>query len=1180
MTKQGNVTQRTPQAKKQSDQASRQISKQASGSANAPYDLVFTAMGPPLGTTQTTATITSAEGLQRATFTTPPQTVPGTNTTEPPPLPLRNKGPELGADNLTLEGVVTELAPSDFDEVSPPRHQKERRGKDNRRPLVFGRIGKKVLGTQTTNLQNLDTHENNDWRISVRDRLGSRDVHSRLGQKRSPSESPPSSDSQDSRRKRRRRVSSSSEDSSDNEDAEMGHWKSKNKYRDDEDEDMSRPWHCQKVDAFTRRISDFSEDKKRRMPANVKTYDGTGDPDDHLKIFESAATIENWPQPVWCHMFNSTLVGNARNWFSKLPRRSIDGFEELRRAFRLNFTQRKKCAKNPVELARVKQHQGESTSAYVERYKDECIHVKACPEILKISGFMNGINNPELIKRLNDRVPQTFDELMKRTRSFIQGEAAAADSRKGYSNNRSQEQSRRQSNDQSSSRNNSYRGQRGGRGNDKYTPLTMTPKEILATEGANFPRPPPMRTPEEQRVGNGYCEYHRQKGHTTNECVQLRQLIDKLVKEGRLDHLVKNIKEGKDKQRSGGKKDAPRDKADTIYMVQSWQRKTKQKVSQKFSHGSGISFPTLTADNAVVEPLTIEINAAGHDIHRMYIDGGASADILYEHCFQRLRPEVKSQLNPATTSLTGFTGEKIWPMGQIRLPVMVGNKEHSTTAWMNFMVIRSPSPYNGIIGRPGRTIFDGGMGRELFSYHNWRYVIDGYVDSKFPSIVIADTSIAIIEMRVCSSYCSDFLSLSLASLHLTLFVRIPDSSYSTNGLVIQNEFRGNQSGIYVDPGYYRRFIANFSNIAKPLTSLTQKNQKYVRGVEQEEDFQNLKNNLCYAPILSLPDGVEVFVVYCDASNQGLGCVLMQRNQRVILHVIIKSPTHIDQKELNIRQKRRIELFSDYECEIRYHSGKANVVADALSRKEWVKPKRIWAMSMTIQYGVKGMILAAQGEAFNHENVLAERLHGLDQQMERKERIRMKRDIATYVSECLTCAKVKVEHQRPSGLLQQPEIPEWKSESITMDFITKLPRTRNGHDAIWVVVDRLTKSTHFLAIREDYSMEKLARLYKNVIVVHGQSERTIQMLEDMLRVCVIDFGGSWDVYLPLAEFSYNNSYYTSIRCALFEALYGRKCRSPMLWAEIREGSLIGRELVQETTNKVVVIKEKLQAAKDR
>ncbi|GJT29180.1 reverse transcriptase domain-containing protein, partial [Tanacetum coccineum] len=187
MTKQGNFTQRTPQAKKQSDQASKQVSKQASGSTNAPYDLVFPATGPSLGTTQPTATITSTEDLRRVAFTTPPQTVPGTNSTEPPPPPIRNKGPELGADNLTLEGVATELAPSDFvsqnyetlvalmqeetkkrssqslqsrlnfgpeDEVSPPRHRKERRREDNHRPPVFGRIGKQVSGTQTANLQN------------------------------------------------------------------------------------------------------------------------------------------------------------------------------------------------------------------------------------------------------------------------------------------------------------------------------------------------------------------------------------------------------------------------------------------------------------------------------------------------------------------------------------------------------------------------------------------------------------------------------------------------------------------------------------------------------------------------------------------------------------------------------------------------------------------------------------------------------------------------------------------------------------------------------------------------------------------------------------------------------------------------------------------------------------------
>ncbi|GKC78879.1 putative reverse transcriptase domain-containing protein, partial [Tanacetum coccineum] len=222
------------------------------------------------------------------------------------------------------------------------------------------------------------------------------------------------------------------------------------------------------------------------------------------------------------------------------------------------------------------------------------------------------------------------------------------------------------------------------------------------------------------------------------------------------------------------------------------------------------------------------------------------------------------------------------------------------------------------------------------------------------------------------------------------------------------------------------------------------------------------------------------------------------------------------------------------------------------------------MAITIQSGVKGMILAAQGKAFDQENVMDERLHGLDQQTERK------RDWSLYFMdriwvllvggmrtvimdeahksiysiypgadkiECLTYAKVKAEHQTPSGLLQQPEIPEWKWENITMDFITKLPRTRNRHDAIWVVVDRLTKSAHFLAIREDYSTEKLARLYTDEIVArHG-----------VLVLIISDRDGQFT--------------------------------SPVLWAKIREGCLIRPELVQETTDKVVVIKERLQAMRD-
>ncbi|GJW75859.1 putative reverse transcriptase domain-containing protein [Tanacetum coccineum] len=211
---------------------------------------------------------------------------------------------------------------------------------------------------------------------------------------------------------------------------------------------------------------------------------------------------------------------------------------------------------------------------------------------------------------------------------------------------------------------------------------------------------------------------------------------------------------------------------------------------------------------------------------------------------------------------------------------------------------------------------------------------------------------------------------------------------------------------------------------------------------------------------------------------------------------------------------------------------------------------------------------------------------------------MKKDIAEFVSKCLTCLKVKAEHQRLSGLLQQPEIPVWKWEGISMDFVTKLPKISSGHDTIWVIMDRLTKSVHFLPMCEDYKMERLARLYLNDIVARhgvpisfiadrdsrftsrfwqsmqealgtrldmstayhhqtdGQSECTIQTLEDMLRVCVMDFGGSWDVHLPLVEFSYNNNNHSSVRCAPFEALYGRKCHSPIMWAEVGEGQLIG------------------------
>nr|GEW26426.1 putative reverse transcriptase domain-containing protein [Tanacetum cinerariifolium] len=275
-------------------------------------------------------------------------------------------------------------------------------------------------------------------------------------------------------------------------------------------------------------------------------------------------------------------------------------------------------------------------------------------------------------------------------------------------------------------------------------------------------------------------------------------------------------------------------------------------------------------------------------------------------------------------------------------------------------------------------------------------------------------------------------------------------------------------------GYYRRFIEGFSKIAKSMTKLTQKNVKFDWGEKEEVAFQLIKQNLCSAPILALPKGSKNFIVYCDALHKGLGVVLVQ-NEKVIayasrqlkvhdleLRAVVfalkiwsrylyetrctvftdhKSLQHIlNQKELNMRQRHWLELLNYYDCDIQYHPGKTNVVADALIRKEWSRPLRVRALVMTMGLNLPKKILEAQTKALKPENLSAE-------------------DIV--------------------------EIPEWKWEKITMDFITKLPKTTNGYDTIWVIIDCLTKSAPFLPMRENDTMEKFMRLYmRKVVTRHG------------------------------------------------------------------------------------------------
>ncbi|KAA3461447.1 reverse transcriptase [Gossypium australe] len=335
----------------------------------------------------------------------------------------------------------------------------------------------------------------------------------------------------------------------------------------------------------------------------------------------------------------------------------------------------------------------------------------------------------------------------------------------------------------------------------------------------------------------------------------------------------------------------------------------------------------------------------------------------------------------------------------------------------------------------------------------------------------------------------------------------------------------------------------------------------------------------------------------------------------------------------------LELLKDYELVIDYHPGKANVVTDALSRKslftlrainanlamteeaqevdDELKIKKSHCSSCTdsnFQVDAEGCLRFKKRICVLKNPELIRMI--CDEAHSSKLSIRpgstkmynglkqfywwhgMKRDISDYVSKCLICQQVKAEHQVPSGLLQPVMIPEWKWDRVTMDF---------------VIIDRLTKSAHFIPVRTDFSLDKLAEFYISQIVrLHGvpvsivsdrdprftsrfwkklqdalgtklhfstafhpqsdgQSERVIQILEDMLRCCVLEFEGTWERYLLLIEFAYNNSFQSSIKMAPYEALYGRKCHTPLYWAELSEGKIHG---------KVKVIRESLKAASDR
>eukprot|EP00253_Pinus_taeda_P016605 PITA_16605 len=432
-------------------------------------------------------------------------------------------------------------------------------------------------------------------------------------------------------------------------------------------------------------------------------------------------------------------------------------------------------------------------------------------------------------------------------------------------------------------------------------------------------------------------------------------------------------------------------------------------------------------------------------------------------------------------------------------------------------------------------------------------------------------------------------------------------------------------------GYYRRFVEGFSKVAFPITSLQKKGKLFHWTPNCQKSFERLKHLLTTAPILSIADPNKDYVVCTDASKEGLGGVLMQEGREKenkvadalsrkvqnlyevsisgwkspfleIIKEIADQDTEYQQLKLQIQQSAREDSQQEYELDDvgRIYFKKRLYVPNQSRIKNLIMDE-FHVSHYAGHPGYQKMITAIRKEYFWPG---------------------MKKNIVEYLSRCLECQQIKAEHQHPAGLLQPLPVPEWKWEIISMDFITGLPKTKRNNDSIFVVVDKLSKTAHFIPVQSTYRAAQIAHIFmQNVFKLHGlpktiisdrdvkftsafwktlfvelgtqlnfstayhpqtdgQTERVNQMVEDMLRAYVMQQPTRWEDYLHLVEFAHNNSYHTSTQMSPFEVMYGRKCRTPTSWGGPDDKLSLGPEMLKEMEDMVKRVRVNLKAAQDR
>nr|GEU59868.1 hypothetical protein [Tanacetum cinerariifolium] len=407
-------------------------------------------------------------------------------------------------------------------------------------------------------------------------------------------------------------------------------------------------------------IEDYPLPDGLKMPSHIDFYDGKGDPYNFMYLFEGGLRMQKWIMPVAYHMFTYTLKDSARIWWNSQKAGSILNYEDLKAKFRSHFSQQKKFTKTHLGLYKIKQREGKNTQAFITRYTNDTLQILGLHEEQRIYGFVHGLRTRSLVKHLSTDLPSTYKGLMEKTYTWVEAREVATN---GVSNNRRDDFKRSKKFSWGNSigqkdrgRISSYKGQT----HKLLSNLVKSPREILDTEKVanTFEQPPRLPGANWSKDKTRYCYFHEDFGHETYQCRELKHQIKEAVKSRQLAHL-----------------------------------------SHANQDGIGeITFPPLPNVGSS-DPIIIKVYISGRQVNRAYLDGGCSCEVIYEHCFLKLKPSIRSLRVDSDTPLVGFSGEQSWTLGEIPLEVTIREGLIAVTKTLKFTIIKSDSPHKLLFGR-------------------------------------------------------------------------------------------------------------------------------------------------------------------------------------------------------------------------------------------------------------------------------------------------------------------------------------------------------------------------------------------------------------------------------------------------------------------------------------------------